>query len=120
MSNENDKILHHIANPEGNSPDYLFFCPGCGNAHGVWTTKRNGVGSVWKFNGSMDKPTFEPSLLVNATRDITPEEHRRIMDGEKLNIPKVRCHSYVRNGQIEYLGDCTHALAGKTVPMVAF
>ena len=30
------------------------------------------------------------------------------------------CHSYVKEGKIIYLGDCTHALAGQTIPMEAF
>ena len=29
----------------------------------------------------------------------------------------VVCHSFVRAGQIEFLGDCTHEFAGQTVPM---
>jgi hypothetical protein len=28
-----------------------------------------------------------------------------------------RCHSFVRNGRIEFLGDCTHALASQTVDL---
>lgn len=28
-----------------------------------------------------------------------------------------RCHSFIRNGQWEFLGDCTHPLVGKTVPL---
>lgn len=27
------------------------------------------------------------------------------------------CHSFVRAGKIEFLGDCTHALAGQTVAL---
>lgn len=30
----------------------------------------------------------------------------------------VCCHSYVKAGRWEFLGDCTHDLAGQTVPMV--
>jgi hypothetical protein len=30
------------------------------------------------------------------------------------------CHSFVRNGKIEYLSDCTHNLAGKTVDIPKF
>jgi hypothetical protein len=30
---------------------------------------------------------------------------------------EVRCHSFVRAGMIEFLSDCTHELAGKTVPI---
>jgi hypothetical protein len=28
-----------------------------------------------------------------------------------------RCHSFVTDGNIAYCPDCTHALAGKTVPL---
>jgi hypothetical protein len=28
-----------------------------------------------------------------------------------------RCHSFLVDGQIQFLGDCTHALAGQTVPL---
>lgn len=28
-----------------------------------------------------------------------------------------QCHSYLRDGQLEFLADCTHALAGKTIAL---
>ena len=31
-----------------------------------------------------------------------------------------RCHSFVREGRIEFLSDCTHALAGQTVELPDF
>ena len=30
------------------------------------------------------------------------------------------CHLYLKDGQIQFLADCTHSLAGKTVPMEDF
>ena len=48
----------------------------------------------WNFSGDINAPTFSPSL------DDTG-----------------RCHLYVKNGKIEYLSDCTHEYAGKTVEM---
>jgi len=27
------------------------------------------------------------------------------------------CHSFIRDGKIQFLGDCTHALAGQTVDL---
>lgn len=74
---------------------YLFYCPGCKENHPF---EVNAVNNGWTWNGSMDKPTFSPSLLVNA-------------DGPR------RCHSFVREGKIEFLGDCQHSLAGKTVEL---
>jgi len=70
---------------------------------------------AWGFNGNHDAPTFSPSILVRGKRRITDDEHDRIMAGEKINLPDYVCHSFVTDGQIRFLGDCTHELAGQTV-----
>jgi len=77
---------------------YSFECPGCGFSHLI---KTSGPHPVWDFNGDLEKPTFNPSLRV--TYD-TPTVH-------------TVCHSYVRDGNIQFLGDSTHSLAGQTVPL---
>jgi hypothetical protein len=58
----------------------------------------------WTFDGNLESPTLSPSLLRTYT--ITGE-----------STPKLVCHSFVRAGRIEYLGDCTHAMAGQTVEL---
>lgn len=79
----------------------LFECPGCDMLHVVHVA---GSGHpVWQWNGSMDKPTFSPSVLVRYPWG----EHRE----EKV------CHSFIRDGQIQFLGDCTHALANQTIEL---
>lgn len=65
----------------------MFLCPGCELIHSPNDT--------WTFNGDFEKPTFEPSILVTA--------------GDQL-----RCHSFVTDGNIKFLDDCNHALAGET------
>lgn len=96
----------------------MFWCPGCEEHHGVWTDVPNELtGGRWQWNGSLDKPTFSPSILVRGTVPITDEEHAIIMRGEPFE-PKPRvCHSFVRDGRIEFLSDCTHKLAGQTVDL---
>ena len=78
----------------------VFHCPGCQYGHNVAVNgakMENGAG--WQWNGSLDSPTFKPSLLVN-----------------KENASySPRCHSFVTDGKIQFLNDCTHALAGQTV-----
>jgi hypothetical protein len=86
------------------SPDYLFFCPGCKCAHGVWTTERNGNHALWGFNGDINNPTFSPSIRVQSGNK----------DGATL------CHSFIRDGKIQYLDDCAHELAGKTIELPDF
>lgn len=77
-------------------------CRGCGFIHAV-NVDPTLPPPVWGWNGSYTAPTFTPS--VNVTWTWGPEQ-----------IPKV-CHFFVREGMIEFLPDCTHELAGKTVPM---
>lgn len=59
--------------------------------------------SRWTFNGDLLRPTFRASMLARWTQ------------GEEKK-PMV-CHSYVTDGKIEFLSDCTHELAGKTVEL---
>lgn len=73
----------------------MVWCPGC-EMHHVFDRR-------WQFDGNMERPTFRPSLKVTYTY------------GDKRE-PRV-CHSYVRDGQWEYLNDSTHELAGQTVPL---
>lgn len=65
-------------------------------------------GASWTFNGDMEKPTFRPSMneLVNG-----PGKHHN------ESCPTWRCHFTVTDGMIEYHGDCTHDLVGKTLPL---
>lgn len=79
-----------------NSRGWLITCPACGCCHCFFDDGR------WTFNGDVDNPTFSPSMLVYQ------------------NEPEKRCHSFVRNGKIEYLSDCGHALAGQTVELPEF
>ncbi len=74
-----------------------FFCPGCGHVHRVPVHEGNDTDGTWGWNGSMDRPTLSPSI--------------RVFKGE----PETTCHSFVRDGQIQFLNDCFHRLKGQTV-----
>ena len=91
----------------------LFHCPGCECAHGPTVEGPH----AWQWNGSLDKPTFSPSILVRGTVPVTDDQVARIMAGEKIEPVPTVCHSFVRDGRIEFLSDCTHKLAGQTVPL---
>lgn len=72
-----------------------FRCPGCNGVHVCFVNgNRNTINATWTWNGSMDSPTFSPSILRS--------------EG-------IRCHSFVREGHIEFLDDSQHELAGRTV-----
>lgn len=89
-----------------------WWCPGCEAYHQV-PVRPHPRG--WEFDGNFSAPTFAPSVLVNSVKPLTDDEYERVMAGELIEPRSVRCHSFVRQGRIEFLGDCTHALAGQTV-----
>jgi hypothetical protein len=69
-----------------------------------------GSGQGWSWNGSMELPTFLPSILVNGhpgTRE----------NGLEVFKDQPTCHSFVTAGQIQFLLDSSHSLAGKTVDL---
>lgn len=84
-----------------------FYCPGCKGGHAFRLNRQDGNTQqpLWSWNGNMEKPTLTPSLLMY---DPGPDGKQR----------KSICHLYVTDGKIQFLSDCQHALAGKTVPMV--
>lgn len=97
-----------------------FECPGCNETHVVPIGQ--GQGPRWGYNDNPEAPTFTPSILVRrghfatgATGDCWCTYEARL--GRKSPFSCGVCHSFVNDGQIQFLGDCTHALAGQTVPL---
>jgi hypothetical protein len=112
--------IHHGEN--GPLIGHMIICPACGNGHAFY----NGVPvdgkprPAWSFNGDRERPTFAPSMLVRGTVPLTDDEVARVFAGEKIEPKPLVCHSYVRDGQIQFLSDCTHEMAGKTVDLPDF
>lgn len=114
----------------GQVTGYMIFCPACKCGHLFNTVAGpNGVGGqkpVWTFNGNQEKPTFRASMLVKsghyAGGDSSGEcwctfEKRR---GKPAPFECTLCHSYVTDGRIEFLSDCSHDLRGQTVDLPDF
>ena len=94
----------------------LFRCPGCNEGHMI--RHGEGPGPRWTWNGNADKPTFTPSVLVTGVQPVTDEQHAAWMAGAPLPAPQqMRCHSFVTDGRIQFLSDCTHEMAGQTVDL---
>ena len=89
-----------------------FWCPGCEGYHSFHVGDE--PGPRWTWNGNVECPTFSPSLLVRypANPNAAP--------GFEEWLKERVCHSFVTDGQIRFLTDCTHALAGQTVPIPPF
>lgn len=71
-----------------------WWCAGCDEAHRCPLAPYDGASATWDWNGDHEYPTLSPSVACEG---------------------KTRCHSYLRSGRQEFLADCGHALAGKTV-----
>ena len=82
---------------------------------------RHGEINSWSWNGSLEAPTFQPSVLVTGY-EMSDEAYAMIERGEspvggKYPGNKTCCHSFVTDGRIQFLSDSTHALAGQTVEL---
>lgn len=88
------KKIQQLTWPNGDINGWMFYCPGCKENHAYMNDGR------WTFNGNLEQPTFQPSLLY--TRGHHPD-------------PPDVCHIFMTDGKIQYLSDCTHELAGQTV-----
>ena len=88
------KVAVHEVN---NVKHVWYYCPGCKHNHNVPAER-------WHWNGSMDSPTLSPSV-------------RHFIPAAEGRAEKTICHYHVREGRIEFCGDCEHALAGQTVEL---
>lgn len=86
------------------SGNKIFKCPGCTDYHSLTVRKPppDEVHPSWIYNDNPNKPTFQPSILAWCD---WPE-------GKEV------CHSFVTDGKIQFLDDCTHDLKGKTVDLI--
>lgn len=118
---------------DGKTTGYMVFCPACKCGHlfniAPGTNGAGGRKPCWTFDGNVDSPTFSPSMLVQSVdlppRDPATGDFKRGPDGKTLLDTHGRilgtkdtvCHSFVRGGKIQFLGDCTHALKNQTVDL---
>lgn len=76
-----------------------WWCPGCKRIHSVSTYKGG-----WWWDGDTENPTITPAVLFQ--HDVYGRVHR--------------CHSIIEKGIIRFYDDCTHSLAGQSVPLPEF
>lgn len=109
--------VHRCSDQSGQHVGWTIHCPACGEAHHLSTK--------WEFNGDLERPTFTPSLLVQSGHHVTGHsgpcwcDYQREHPGEP-SFSCSSCHSHIKDGAIQYLSDCTHAMAGQTVPLPDF
>lgn len=96
----------------GDHAGIAHWCPGCNKAHMIWTKNVHGR-PVWTWNGDVDRPTTSPSVRCFTTYD---DDHKKLPDGGQRTL----CHYFLKDGRIEFCGDCEHELSGKTVDLPDF
>lgn len=84
-----------------------FWCPGCERVHSVGVAAPAPV--IWEWDGNADHPTFSPSLKVTYPANPDADDAHAEWRAERI------CHSFIRDGKIQFLPDSTHALSGETV-----
>ena len=87
--------LRESSRADGSHYAWHFKCPACRSVHQC--------DNRWGFNGDLEKPTFQGSVLVHAVTHGTPE----------APVERPRCHSVITDGKIAYSQDCDHAMAGQ-------
>ena len=66
---------------------------------------------AWGWNGSVDAPTFSPSIKVT-----WPANPAAIDGFEEWRTERI-CHSFVRDGMIEFCDDSTHTGKGRMIAL---
>lgn len=99
-----------------------YWCQGCEMLHQVGV--KEGAGPRWEWNGNVEFPTFKPSVLTQWYTYEPPasfddlELLEKIRSGEivQTRVNKI-CHTFITDGVVQFLGDCTHQFAGQTLPL---
>lgn len=90
---------------------YSWWCPACEEMHPL--------PDRWTFDGNLESPTFSPSFRHTGkqTTKVNGEWTGEWVRDANGNAVDWCCHYIVTAGQVAYCGDCTHAMAGQTIPM---
>jgi len=99
-----------------------FHCPGCKHEHMLNVDIHNRP--CWGFNGNAESPTITPSIRTLSGHYVggrTSQEEchwcgPKREDDDCVDLCYV-CHSFVTDGKIQFLDDCTHHLTGQTVEL---
>lgn len=104
-------IVRHVIDGDSRYDAIMLWCPGCqtvddervyGGLHMLPVTGVKEARPTWDWNGDLVFVTLTPSILTHTTRD-----------GKEFI-----CHSFLKAGKWQFLGDCSHSLANQTVDMI--
>lgn len=82
----------------GGGEGFAHWCPGCDGVHVIMFKRGSFPGPIWTYDGNAEAPTCSPSI--------------RLFDKDGTI-----CHYFLKGGEIDFCGDCRHALSGTKVPL---
>ena len=89
--------LRKVGRADGQIEGIAHWCHGCRDLHVIYTLHPSRA--VWTWNGDVLNPTVTPSVRL-------------------MNSPGgSRCHYFLTEGVIHFLGDCEHDEKGRQVPL---
>ena len=115
MSNEPEIVLI------SDGSHVRFWCPACQIPHRVRITGPN----AWVWNQSVYEPTLDISVLVTSghylpggcnTHDCWCTYNKDHPE-DTPHFLCTKCHSFVKDGNISFLEDCSHSFKGLTLPI---
>lgn len=89
----------------------------------IGRSTREGTGG-WNWNGSVDSPTLNPSVLTINGHFMADHSGRCWCDynREHPDDQKVfecfRCHTWITDGKAQFLEDCSHQYRGQTLDLL--
>lgn len=90
---------------------FAHWCPGCQEMHLIPDS--------WTFDGNVAVPTFRPSVKITGKQTVKVDGKwtgEWVHDAAGNPVDEC-CHYILTAGQLQFCGDCTHALCGQTVPL---
>lgn len=104
--------LRNFGTADGSIEGIAHWCPGCKQAHAIYT--KNLGGPTWEWDGNADAPTCKPSVRCFTRYD---DDHNLLPNGGERTL----CHYVLTAGVINYCGDCgDHGLSNQQVPLPDF
>lgn len=85
------------------------WCPACESMHQFALDGKNSCGAQWTWDGNVEAPTFAPSMNIVVNSPSHPHHQK--------DAATSVCHYFLRAGQLQFLGDCTHAMRGRMVQL---
>lgn len=91
---------------------YFHWCPACLEVHQL--------PDGWTFDKNLESPTFSPSFKHSGMQTINNDKGEWtgewVRDSKGAPVPGV-CHYVLTRGVLNFCSDCTHTMAGQSVPL---